>query len=85
MTGIGQVKHRMPKEIRQEIGAEICKAREARGLTQAELAKRVGYNNPKQIYRIEAGRSTPSVIMLARICQVLCVPMDEIARAAIDC
>jgi transcriptional regulator with XRE-family HTH domain len=80
VSGIGNVKHRMPSEIREAIGIEICKAREKRKMTQPELARLVGYNNPKQIYMIESGRSTPSVIMLVRICQVLDVPMDKITR-----
>ena len=79
---IGSVKFRMPDEVKRSIGLEICKARERLGMTQPELAEAVGYENPKQIYMIESGRSTPSVIMLARLCEVLRVSMDRVALSA---
>jgi transcriptional regulator with XRE-family HTH domain len=85
MSGIGQVKHRMPEDIRLSIGVQIADARARRNVTQAELARLVGYESPKQIHRIECGYSTPSVVMLARICEVLEVSMDRVTKAVRDC
>ena len=54
----------------QEIGREIARIRRLRGLTQAELARRVGTQQPA-IARIEQGRTLPSLRTLLRIAEAL--------------
>jgi transcriptional regulator with XRE-family HTH domain len=51
-----------------EFGLWVKRKRDAKGLTQEELAKLVGFSDRQTIYRIEAGASTkrPSVVKIAR-------------------
>ena len=53
-----------------EIAARVRKARERLGLTQAELAARIGSTQPA-IARLEAGGVTPSLDTLHRIAEAL--------------
>jgi ribosome-binding protein aMBF1 (putative translation factor) len=48
-----------------ELGARLRSEREARGLTQAELAERMGTTQPT-VARLEAGAVTPSLDTLHR-------------------
>jgi len=50
-----------------EFGLWVKQKRDAKGLTQEELAKLVGFSDRQTIYRIEAGASTkrPSVVKIA--------------------
>lgn len=60
------------------IGTMILAARQAAGLTQAQLAERVGRSRP-QIANIEIGRSDMPVSMLFKFAQALQVqPKDLI-------
>lgn len=54
----------------REIGREIARLRRLRGLTQAELARRVGTQQPA-IARIEQGHILPSLRTLLRIAEAL--------------
>lgn len=54
----------------REIGREIARLRRLRGLTQAELARRVGTQQPA-IARIEQGHTLPSLRTLLRIARAL--------------
>jgi len=53
-----------------EIAERVRHAREVRGLTQAELAARIGSTQPA-LARLEAGGVTPSLDTLHRIAEAL--------------
>ena len=53
-----------------DIGGEIRKARENRGLTQAELAEKLGISS-KTVSSWEVGRTEPKMGMVERVCAVL--------------
>lgn len=61
------------------LGKRIAYQRENLGLTQSELARKVG-TKPKYISTLETGRKTPGPLMLARIAAALGVTMDELNR-----
>lgn len=56
----------------------IRELREAAGLTQLELAVRVGVT-PSTIYNWETGRAEPRVSQLRRVAETFSVKMDDIA------
>jgi len=63
--------------LRKNIGAGARKARDALGLTQAEVASQAGLS--AQVYgRIERGHLTPSVGALVRIARALCTDPNSI-------
>jgi ribosome-binding protein aMBF1 (putative translation factor) len=53
-----------------EIAERVRRAREDRGLTQAELAARIGSTQPA-LARLESGGVTPTLDMLRRIAEAL--------------
>ena len=61
-------RHRAYREAREgfEIAEQVRAARERLGITQAELATRIGSTQPA-IARLEAGGVTPSLDTLRRI------------------
>nr|WP_319572369.1 helix-turn-helix transcriptional regulator [uncultured Draconibacterium sp.] len=58
-----------------DIGSKIREAREAKGLTQQELAKEVGISHP-QIVRYETKGVQPPADVLGRIADTLDVSVD---------
>jgi len=54
----------------RQLGDEVRTARKAAGLTQAELAKRLG-TNPTYVTNVEAGRANPTVGQIANIANAL--------------
>lgn len=58
------------RELRQRVGANIQRAREAAGLTQEELAEAIGKQQPT-ISRWEMGVSSPPYSVLIRLAQAL--------------
>lgn len=52
--------------LQREIGARICMAREIAGITQMELAKRLGLSRT-QLTNLEAGRSDTGATTIVRI------------------
>lgn len=58
------------------IGNNIRKAREAKGLTQDELAKRMGYKSRSTIARIENGDNDVSQSKLKKFAEILDVSID---------
>ena len=61
--------YRLAKEA-FELAERVRQARERLGITQAELASRIGSTQPA-IARLEAGGNTPSFDMLRRIAAAL--------------
>jgi HTH-type transcriptional regulator/antitoxin HipB len=53
-----------------ELGEQIRRLREARGVSQAELGRRIGSTQPA-IARLEAGRVTPTLETLDRVAAAL--------------
>ena len=61
------------------VGQKIKALREARALSQEDLAKLVGVNHAT-IYRIETGKSKPHGITLRAIAKALKVNVEELAE-----
>lgn len=61
------------------LAQRIAHRREKLGLSQEELAIRVGVKK-KYISTLEAGEQRPGPLMLARIAAALEVPLDELNR-----
>ena len=61
-----------------EIGKKIKALREARGWTQDELAKRMGYFNRSTICYIESGRNSVTMSKLAEFAEVFGVSTAEL-------
>lgn len=59
------------------IGGNIKAARKAAGVTQVELAAKLGVNQ-KDVSRWEQDRQTPSTETLTRLCKFLDVSADSI-------
>jgi DNA-binding XRE family transcriptional regulator len=64
-------------KTRQEIGATIRKLREAKGVTQLELARAAGMMRAN-ISRIEASKHRPSLETMERIATALKVPVADL-------
>ena len=62
---------------KEEIGKRISNARKARGLTQAALSERIGISE-KYLSRIECGKQVASIVVVARICKMLYLSVDEL-------
>jgi transcriptional regulator with XRE-family HTH domain len=58
------------------LGDRIKELRTELGLSQAELATRVGSTDARQLSRYENGRITPSLYAVARLAQALDVSLD---------
>ena len=63
------------KNIREEIGERLYEIRLSRGMTQEELASKCGIIRTT-ISKIERGKFSVSVDMLARICEALCAKIE---------
>jgi ribosome-binding protein aMBF1 (putative translation factor) len=53
-----------------ELGAEVRRLRESKGMSQAELARRIGSTQPS-VARLEAGGVAPTIDTLERIATAL--------------
>ena len=62
------------KEI---IGKRIANARKASRMTQAELSEKIDISE-KYLSRIECEKQLPSIVIIARICEILHISADEI-------
>jgi transcriptional regulator with XRE-family HTH domain len=62
-------------------GDRVRAAREAKGLTQKQLAEAVGDLNRESVNRIENGTQKPLGETTARIARALDVPLDSLFEA----
>lgn len=62
--------------FRKLLGARIQELRQAKGLTQPELAALIGFKDYQAIGRIENGRVTPSVYVIYQIAKALVVDIE---------
>ena len=67
----------MSEKLRNTLGSRLQTARQKKGLTQAEVAKRTG-TNTKYYAKLERGEAVPSLKMLERILKVLEVKSSEV-------
>jgi len=58
-----------------EIGSKIRNERKSRGWSLGDMAGQIGIS-PMTLQRIETGKRSPSVVMLAEIAQLLLKPID---------
>lgn len=66
---------------RKEMGRRIAKRRRKMGIKQNKLAESIGVN-PTHLSSIEAGRVTPSLEVLVKICDELEVTPDYLLEGA---
>lgn len=64
----------LSKEI---IGKRIDRARKSAQITQAALAEIINISE-KYLSRIECGKQLPSIVIVAKICEALCISADEL-------
>ena len=62
---------------KEMIGKRISYARKSMGLTQAALSEKIGVSE-KYLSRLECGKQVPSIVVVARICEVLGVSVDQL-------
>ena len=65
----------LPNAVDIHVGVAIRRLREARGLSQADIASQVGVT-PQQIERYERGEERVSASMLYELARVLDVPVS---------
>ena len=63
--------------MNESIGARIAKYRKAKGLTQEELANKLGVSS-QAVSKWENDASCPDISLLPQLCQVLGVSTDEL-------
>jgi transcriptional regulator with XRE-family HTH domain len=61
----------------RQIGMKLKKTREAKGLSQSELAKKARVSRA-YVFRLEAGGSDPTVGVLRRLAKALGVPVTDL-------
>jgi transcriptional regulator with XRE-family HTH domain len=61
----------------RQIGRTLKQVREAKGLTQTELAKKAGVSRA-YVFRLEAGGADPTVGLLQRLAKALGVPLTRL-------
>lgn len=65
-----------------KIGKNIAAERSKAGLTQEELAERLGIST-SHLSNIERAQRTISISMLVKICEELAIPLERLLRGAI--
>jgi len=63
-----------------QLGLIVKKLREGKGLSQTELAYKIGKDQPS-INRLEKGRVNPSIIYLLQICEGLEITIEELVKS----
>jgi len=59
----------------ESFGQRLTKARRKKGMTQLELSKLLGYSTSGSVCQIEAGKTPPNVLILAKIADILTVDL----------
>jgi transcriptional regulator with XRE-family HTH domain len=67
----------MPEKISTHIGRRLLQARQNRGLTQAEVAKRAG-TNTNYYAKLERGEAIPSLKMLEKVIKALGIKSSDV-------
>ena len=62
---------------KETIGKRIANARKATHMTQAELSEKIDISE-KYLSRIECGKQLPSIVIVAKMCEVLNISVDEL-------
>ena len=62
---------------KEALGKRIANARKSSHLTQAELSEQIEISE-KYLSRIECGKQLPSIVIVAKACEVLCISADEL-------
>lgn len=71
----------MAMSFRAQLGTALWMAREACGLTQAQVAERIG-TEPETISRFERGATAPSIVRLLELSEVLGVTLASLLNSA---
>ncbi|MBQ7955658.1 MAG: helix-turn-helix transcriptional regulator [Lachnospiraceae bacterium] len=66
------------KNMEGKVGGNIRKYREKSGLTQSQLAKKIGVEGSSRISNWEQGANNPPADMIADICEALNVSASEL-------
>jgi transcriptional regulator with XRE-family HTH domain len=74
----------IPITTGSDLGYVIRRARERRGLTQAEVAELAGFNDRSALSRIEGGKSVAHLDNVLRTLRRLGVTLDATLPAACD-
>jgi len=72
----------MDASVYKDIGQQIRRARETLGLSQAELARRLGYNSAATVSHFESGERRVSIADLQRIAGELGLPLSYFLETA---
>lgn len=67
----------MPTKLTGHIGNQLQLARQRKGLTQAEVAKRAG-TNTNYYAKLERGESVPSLKMLEKVVKALNIKSSDV-------
>ena len=67
-------------EIKSIVAKNIAELRQAKGMTQLDLAERLNYSD-KAVSKWERGESIPDVSVLVEIADLFGVPLDYLVRA----
>lgn len=63
----------------KKIGKFIAEMRKAKGLTQEELAEKLGVNN-RTISRWENGENMPDISLYKPLCEILKISIEELVN-----
>jgi transcriptional regulator with XRE-family HTH domain len=59
------------KELHTKLGAILKQARESSGLTQRQVATKLGYSSPQYVSNWERGRVSPPLAKLAKVVDIV--------------
>ncbi|MBX2996439.1 MAG: helix-turn-helix transcriptional regulator [Bdellovibrionaceae bacterium] len=62
----------------------LKKSREHSGLSQADVAKELGYSSPQFVSNWERGLSSPPIHKLKKLCKLYHVSMDDAYKAMLQ-